>query len=284
MTNWLGCERARDLLEPLLDGALSMEEQVAVEVHLRSCAVCAARLEDLQTIGVCLRAVGRAGQADDGAAPGQLATLQSRVLMRIGAEREQALGPRLRLLCQDARLFWPAVGATTALLACAVAAALVLRATNVQRPDSLADVIELMANPGSDRNPMPLGAGMQAPRALNLGLVLESIPADEAVFAVAAVVTREGRVSGYQLLHLDSATAGRNGSTAPGADVSNLLDAVGQSRFSPAQHRDGGAVAVNMVWVVARTVVRGQAQAPGPVLDGARRGSEPATEPGGPVV
>jgi len=40
-----------------------------------------------------------------------------------------------------------------------------------------------------------------------------------------------------------------------------VLNAVKQSRFAPAQGTDGAPVAVNMVWVLARTTVTAPAQA-----------------------
>jgi hypothetical protein len=83
---------------------------------------------------------------------------------------------------------------------------------------------------------------------------------DEAVFALAAVVTREGRVRNLELLTPDT--------RAPQVrqrDVLELLDAVSQARFEPA--RAGGApVAVNLVWLVAHTTVRGKGDDAWPVM------------------
>jgi hypothetical protein len=44
-------------------------------------------------------------------------------------------------------------------------------------------------------------------------------------------------------------------------DVSSVVNAVKQSRFAPAQAVDGAPVAVNMVWVLARTTVKASARA-----------------------
>ena len=76
---------------------------------------------------------------------------------------------------------------------------------------------------------------------------LMRIPQDDAVFAFATVVTREGRVSGYELLHSDGRTA---------AEVSRISDVPSTLRFAPAQ-AGGSPVAVNMVWLLARTTVKG---------------------------
>jgi hypothetical protein len=95
---------------------------------------------------------------------------------------------------------------------------------------------------------------MLAPRPLTEGPLLESMSDEEAVFALATIVTREGRISDYELLH---AVRESRGLTAASHDdeVSALLDTVKLSRFAPAQTPDG-AVAVNMVWLLARTTVK----------------------------
>jgi hypothetical protein len=43
--------------------------------------------------------------------------------------------------------------------------------------------------------------------------------------------------------------------------MSSVVNAVKQSRFAPAQAIDGAPVAVNMVWLLARTSVKASAQA-----------------------
>ena len=116
----------------------------------------------------------------------------------------------------------------------------------------MADRIPTLANPGSDRNPLRSKL-MLAPRPLTEGPLLESMSDEEAVFALAAIVTREGRISDYELLH---AVRESRGLTAASYDeVNALLDTVKRSRFAPAQTPDG-VVAVNMVWLLARTTVK----------------------------
>ena len=89
------------------------------------------------------------------------------------------------------------------------------------------------------------------PRALDDGSGFESIPEQDATFAVAAVVSRDGRVTNYELLN--SERSGRQGSRR---DVEMLDAAVRQSRFAPAQTPLGRAVAVNMVWLIVMTTVQ----------------------------
>ena len=60
MIQYLGCEVVSEKLQSLIDGELSVQDQVAVGEHLRWCTVCAARAEDLHVIGASLRLVTRA--------------------------------------------------------------------------------------------------------------------------------------------------------------------------------------------------------------------------------
>ena len=119
----------------------------------------------------------------------------------------------------------------------------------------MADRITTLANPGSDRNPLQLDMLMLAPRPLTEGPALESMSDEEAVFALAAVVTREGRISDYELLHAERESSGGAQGGSSHDEVNALLDTVKQSRFAPAQTPDG-AVAVNVVWLLARTTVK----------------------------
>ena len=82
------------------------------------------------------------------------------------------------------------------------------------------------------------------------------MPGDEAVFALSAVVTREGRVENYEVLMSERASVRRHDTAVETGDVSSVVNAVKQSRFAPAQGIDGEPVAVNMVWVMARTTVK----------------------------
>ncbi|MEQ1575633.1 MAG: zf-HC2 domain-containing protein [Vicinamibacterales bacterium] len=276
MIRYLTCDAAAELLDAFVDGELWMVDQVAVESHLRWCRVCEARVEDMRLVGVSLR--GHVYPASTGFDDGRdLAIVQSSVLARIRAERDQSAGVRFRGLFVDLRFLWPAVGACSAVALCLyVSLSVFIAATEDETRDSLAGMIQFLANPGSDENPLSLGGRLSAPRALDAGAVLESIMDDEAVYALSAVVTREGRVSTYELLLSERASERRRNTAAEaGEDVSALLHAVKSSRFEPAQNAAGGAVAVNMVWLVARTTVKGSVHVAVP----SRRGVIPAERP-----
>jgi hypothetical protein len=96
-----------------------------------------------------------------------------------------------------------------------------------------------------------IDARVQMPRALDAALSSSSAT-DDAVFALAAVVTREGTISNLEMLR----TSGRPGAVDAKAEGA-LMDAMSRARFEPAQMA-GLPVAVNMVWVVAHTTVRGK--------------------------
>ena len=65
------------------------------------------------------------------------------------------------------------------------------------------------------------------------------------MLAMSAVVTREGRVSGLEVL----------GNDRHGRQVSDIVDAMSHGRLEPAQLA-GSPVAVNLVWLVAHTTVK----------------------------
>jgi len=258
MIPYIGCESARELLEPLIDGELGVDDQVAVEAHLRWCRTCAARVEDLSVIGAAVR-LGPPSVRPRTEDPDLLSGVQSEVLGRIRAERDQSFATRFRELFSDKRMLWPALGATFAVLICLCGAFGVMQLASVERPRSLAALIASVrpdAVPGSDDNPLSLDPTVQAPRISSDVAALDRITGDESVFAVATVVTREGRVSNYELLLPGEAGADLGAARARHAedDVVALLHAVKQSRFTPAQQGAAGRpVAVNMVWLFART-------------------------------
>jgi len=269
MIPYVGCEYAREHLDAFVDGELSVDEQVAVESHLRWCRTCAARVEDVQLIGDAIRLGSLVPNADDEEVQ-TVNHLQSSVLIRVRTEEELSFGARFRDMFTDMRLLWPALGATAAVTVGLALALSVLYSTTLERPESLATMLETLADPGGERNPLMPGnsarvdrlfgyvdsdraGGISMPRAMDDGTAFESIPEQDATFAVAAVVNREGRIANYELLKSE-----RGGRQARGLlfDVEMLDAAVRQSRFAPAQTPVGRAVAVNMVWLIVMTTVQ----------------------------
>jgi len=123
-----------------------------------------------------------------------------------------------------------------------------------ERQDSLAAVIAVMAAPsGSDLNPARLDGRIQAPSVPENGLVYatleRSVMDGDLVVPLSAIVTREGRVSGLELLN----------KWQDGREVTTIVEALSRGRLEPAQF-GGSPVAVNLVWLVAHTTVKGKAR------------------------
>ena len=259
MTPMVGCEVARPLLTEFVDGELPVPSQVVVESHVRVCRTCAAHLEDLQQIGSMLR--GRAGLMEPRA---DLSAMLAQVSWRVQAEQAMSWPVRLRRMFDDRRVAWSLVGATCGLALCLLLTAGLVRGLEQQAADSLAAVMKVLASPGSDQNPLQLDARMLPPRLAisdmsDDGPELSSLPKDDVVYAVAGTVPRQGRLGGYAVLHDDRRRAAPEPrSDAFGLTPAELVRAVSHLRFAPAQS-GGEPVAVNMVWVVARTTVRGTA-------------------------
>jgi hypothetical protein len=159
MIPYLGCEAAREMLQPFVDLELPVAEQVLLEPHLRWCDTCAAQVEDMRLIGAALRlgSAARPVRAEDA---GALGSIQSEVLTRIRAEHDQSLSVQFRELFADMRFVWPALGATATLVVCLFVVTIVNRAARAERPDAMADRIAALANPGSDRHPLQLDSRM----------------------------------------------------------------------------------------------------------------------------
>jgi len=130
-----------------------------------------------------------------------------------------------------------------------------MRFATKERPDSLAAMVNFLATPGSNAHPVDVDGWMQMPRAIDGAISADSSADEDAVFALAAVVTREGRIGNLEMLRANGARS-RAGGANQERVVENLMDAISRARFEPAQ-KAGLPVAVNMVWLVANTTVRG---------------------------
>jgi hypothetical protein len=247
----LTCAKTRRRIHAFHDGELSVPEQIAVASHLEWCDECAAAFEDMQNVRAVLRSVlpGRTALSPD-----EQHIFPAAVVNRMKAERSASWPVRLQLMFEDAHLVYAGAAAAFAALVCVVVMLGMMRfATSTPRPDSLAALLNVLT-PGS--NPVVPRASVQMPKPLDQAFSTSSgVTGDEdAVFTLAAVVTREGRVANLELLRETG------DDVVPGTDeakvVANLLDAVSRARFEPGSVA-GLPVAVNMVWLVAHTTVRG---------------------------
>ncbi len=245
MIQRMSCDAVRDALDAFHDGELPLEEQLLIREHLDGCVAC--RLEhDALT---ALRGGLRAMPGDRLDAPPESWT--AAVLEQVKVERQLSWHTWLLGVFDDMHLVWPALGATAAVLVCLLASAEVMQATNDQRPDSLAGVIGYLASPGSNVNPARIDGFTEIPRRHES----DSWPlaGEDAVLALSAVVTREGRIQNVEMLAAEQARALK---VKPEV-VLAMLDAASRAQFEPA--RAGGApIAVSMVWLLAHTTVVGR--------------------------
>lgn len=254
----LTCAATRRRIHAFHDGELPVAEQIAVASHLEWCDECAAIVQDMRTVGAALRVSlpGRMALSTD-----EQQIFPAAVVNRMGAERSASWPVFLELMFEDAHLVYAGAAAAVAALVCVVVMLGMMRfATSTPRPDSLAALLNVLT-PGSNQNPVVPRASMQMPKPLDQAFSTSSGVSgdDDAAFTLAAVVTREGRVANLELLRETG------DDVVPGTDeakvVANLLEAVSRARFEPGSVA-GLPVAVNMVWLVAHTTVRGTVVGP----------------------
>lgn len=255
------CEEVRPQLEEYHDDELPISEQIAVRAHLEWCDDCSALFTDLRLMRGFMRA----------AAPGQLlenhdqrSAFEVAVVSRARAEQDLSWSTRLRDAIEDRKTAYACLGAVAATVLCVLVLTNMLRLTSHAEPGSLAEVFHMLANPkvelpdvnapGTDSNPVAVDAQMHMPRALDQIFVSPEPASGEAVFTLSAVVTREGRVKNLEW-HSASGRTPKAGSREAEA-VDTLLSAASVARFEPARVQ-GLPIAVNMIWLVANTTVRG---------------------------
>ena len=157
MIRW-SCRATRRLLEAYHDGELPMEARASIQNHLRQCPSCSAERHRLRQVGVELRA------AVSDHAPVDPDALGRQVRVRLAIGPEPSLTQRVRALFDDMHLVWPALGAVAATLACVAAALGLMRLTLREQPSSMAALIGVLADPGSNRNPVSLDGRLLVPR------------------------------------------------------------------------------------------------------------------------
>jgi hypothetical protein len=243
----LRCQSVRRDLEAFHDGELSVQEQVAVAAHVQNCASCAHRLQTLAAIGTQLREEAQHVASD----PPDLGALRDAILSRAQAEHNESLPVRVSHLFDDMHLVWAGLSATGAMVTCAAILFAIWFLSPPERDDSLAGVLSALASPGSDRNPVMLDLRMRLPRvnddAMLPAMLAATATEKDLVLTLAAVVTQEGRISRSEVLE----------SNHQDRDAVLLMNAISGARFQPASLR-GSPVAVNLVWMLTHTTVRGK--------------------------
>jgi len=232
----LTCASTRRRLAAYHDGELPAAECFAVASHLEDCPPCAREAAALTELRLLLREQALSAAAEHVDLRGPRADILS-----VAQQEHDATWPaRLERFWDEVHLVWIGMAAAAASLICGTMMAGMLHYASPERNDSLAALIQTLAS----RDPyMQLPSpGDVVPSAL-----IDSMTEDEAVLALSAMVTREGRVDGLELIS----------SEHDAHQVERLLDAVSRARFQPAQQA-GSPVSVNMVWLLTRTTVRGK--------------------------
>ena len=254
----ISCAKAFRLLPAFYDGELAVADQIAVEMHVDWCDFCAATLEDDRMIGSWLRAttLGR-----DSLPCQEAATFRASVLNRRAVEHDRSLVARVRGMFEDWHLVYAGVGATAATVVCLVIMLGMMRFATAgtseavpgadERPDSLAAILAVLATPESSANAIATDRASQARGTARFQAANESAEED-AVFALAAIVTRHGQLVGLDRLRAN----GRQSTRDEVRLIEALLERVKRARIEPDFADGDPAPANSMVWLVTRTTVR----------------------------
>ena len=239
----LTCAAVRRRLQAFYDRELAVRDLISIDAHLHDCPPCARDLHILQNIGQALRAAAAPAPSDDWTG------LHSSVISRMRAEAHESWAARAGRAFDDLHLVWIGLASTVATIVCSGIVLSMLHFASPERQDSLAAVIAVMAAPsGSDLNPARLDGRIRVPSVPENGLVYAALESSamegDLVVPLSAIVTREGRVSGLEILNKDQDLR-----------EAALVDKLSRGRLEPAQF-GGSPVAVNLVWLVAHTTVK----------------------------
>jgi hypothetical protein len=244
----LTCAAARRRLHAFHDGELPVADQIAVEAHIDWCDECAAALADFRLMGTALRvgALGRDGRLHD-----KGAALAAQVVGLHKAEQDASLFARVQRIFDDMHLVYAGIGAAIASVLCIAIMLSMMRFATAERPDSLAAIVDLMATPGSSAKTIVMDPASHQRGTARFQAASENAEQD-AVFALAAIVTRDGRLANFNRLRMSSRK-----STREEVDlVEALMDAVSRARIDPTSIDGTRNAAAGMVWLVTSTTVR----------------------------
>jgi hypothetical protein len=243
MMHEYSCTHVRERLEAFHDGELSIRERMVLQSHLGECGSCSVAANEIASLGATLRDLAMRVSEDE---PVERLRISAHVLEQLHVEEQFSIRSQVVEWFSDMHLVWAGLGASVAMMICVVGSASVLHAASQERPNSMARVISVLASPGSNDNPLRLNYEMDAPRALTDATM--EMSEEDVEYALRAVVSREGRVQGVEVI---------NQPPTNNAEVNAMLNEAYRMKFAPATAR-GDAVAVSMVWLVANTTVKGR--------------------------
>jgi len=244
----LSCSVVRHMLPAFHDNELAVEERVAMQGHLHGCTECQDELQTYYEVGAAVRlAAARAPREE-------WTGLQSGVISRMRAEQHESWTAQVSRMFDDMHLVWIGLASTAATFVCGTAVLGMLHFASPERDDSLAAIFAVAAAPsGSDLNPMSLSLDdrIRAPSVPEDGLVRAALEhsgsGQEMVLAFSAVISREGRIYGLEVL----------GNDHDHRQVAPFIDAVSRGRLEPARYGTD-PIAVNLVWFVEHMTVKGK--------------------------
>jgi 5-carboxymethyl-2-hydroxymuconate isomerase len=247
------CAAAQRRLQEFHDGELPVAEQIAVQNHLGSCLVCADMLDDLEFVSVALKA-GIKGR--DLLSQQEVPTFVAGVVNRRSAEDGASMLSRVRELFEDMHVVYAGLGAAAATVACVVIMLGMMRFApaghqNASPAASLAALMTLVATPEMSANAIAIDPASHARGTARFQAANETA-AEDAVFELASVVTRQGR-----LVNLDRLKKGHKATRDEAKAIEGLLEAVTRARIEPGWSENGApGAAQGMVWLVTRMTVR----------------------------
>ncbi len=241
----LTCAAVRRRLAEFHDGELPVHDRIAIQGHLNTCAGCLNDLRGYERVSSALRLAAAAGPADNwtGLRPG--------VISRMRAEANEAWLARMGRMFDDMHLVWIGLASTAATFLCGTIVLGMLHYASPEREDSLRALVNrISATPGSNLNPASLnGLMIQAPSVPEDGIVGDSLERSgaqgELMLAFAAVITREGNISGLEAL----------GEGRRSVEVAQLVNEISRGRLEPARYGTD-SIAVNLVWLVEHVTVK----------------------------
>jgi putative zinc finger protein len=247
----LTCTATRRRLHAYHDRELAISEQIAVGAHLEWCDPCSAALADLRGLRTALQALapGRPAAADVDAD-----VFTQTLVSRLKAEQNASLVSRLREMFDDMHLVYAGLGAAAATVVCVVIMLGMMRFATTDRPDSLAAVMTVLATPleCDSGNDITDASGCRARWAERFARANEW-DEQEAVFALEAMLTRQGRLPDLEVLR---ATRRHRHASEELAVIEDLLDVVSRSRLDPAMNTRMPTA----IWLLEQTTVRASQQ------------------------
>jgi len=244
----LSCDAARQQIAAFHDNELPVQQRISLEGHLNGCAECLGELRAFEELRDMLRSAAARAPKEDWTG------LQPGVMGRMRAEAHESWAARVTRMFDDMHLVWIGLASTAATFICGAAVLGMMHFASPERGDSLAAIIAVVAAPsGSDLNPMSLSLDdhIQAPSVPEDGFVNDTLEqagsGREMMLAFSAVITREGKISGLEVLG--------NGHDA--SQVAPLVNAISRGRLEPARY-GADPIAVNLVWFVEHMTVKGK--------------------------